>query len=156
MHFADEDNTSPVETEDNTPAEPAAEAVQSSDFIKDSALSETNRIAVNLPEIVFTADSSSISSETRASIHNLAETLLNCRIKRINIEGHTDNRGTDFGNLYLSNRRAEAVASILIEAGIPPEIIRTTGFGAGRPKYPNDSDINRSRNRRVEIVFTQY
>lgn len=75
----------------------------------------------------------------------------------INIKGHTDNvpiSTTQFpSNWELSAIRATTVLKYLIERGIDPERLTATGYGALLPLYPNYSDENRARNRRVEFVL---
>jgi OOP family OmpA-OmpF porin len=67
------------------------------------------------------------------------------------IQGHTDNIGTQGYNLNLSRRRAESVRTYLVEKGIPPERLEVKGFGLSKPTAPNDTGENRARNRRVEL-----
>jgi OOP family OmpA-OmpF porin len=70
------------------------------------------------------------------------------------VEGHTDNLGTDAYNAKLSQARADAVRTFLLSR---PELkgraITARGLGSTRPVAPNDSDADRQRNRRVEIVI---
>jgi len=70
---------------------------------------------------------------------------------RIRIEGHTDLRGDETYNLRLSERRAQNVMRELIGLGVPPEIIESIGYGAGRPRDLRDEDAAHHRNRRVEF-----
>jgi OmpA-OmpF porin, OOP family len=67
------------------------------------------------------------------------------------IQGHTDNIGSQGYNLNLSRRRAESVRTYLVEKGIPPERLEVKGFGLSKPTAPNDTGENRARNRRVEF-----
>jgi OOP family OmpA-OmpF porin len=69
------------------------------------------------------------------------------------VEGHTDSTGTPEHNLALSERRAEAVRGFLLQQpALEGRQIVARGYGATRPAAPNDTDANRQRNRRVEIV----
>jgi outer membrane protein OmpA-like peptidoglycan-associated protein len=74
---------------------------------------------------------------------------------RVEISGHTDNVGNPRTNKTLSARRAEACRSYLISKGIDGSRITAVGHGADRPVAPNDSDDNRQRNRRIEVVELQ-
>lgn len=78
------------------------------------------------------------------------------KIKGINgtilIEGHTDNVGTTTLNYSLSEDRAKAVRKFFIEKGISPESIKTKAYGESNPIASNDTETNREKNRRVEIV----
>lgn len=70
------------------------------------------------------------------------------------IEGHTNNVGEENANLKLSWERAQSVKSYLEKNfAIDPSRILIQGFGFTRPKFPNDNEENKIRNRRVEIVF---
>ena len=72
----------------------------------------------------------------------------------IRVEGHTDSVGSDAANDALSLSRAESVRQFLMSRGIPPGAISVEGFGKRRPVAPNDTQANRARNRRVELVVT--
>ncbi|MBK6530476.1 MAG: OmpA family protein [Deltaproteobacteria bacterium] len=72
-------------------------------------------------------------------------------IRRIAVEGHTDNVGSDEANLALSQRRAQAVAVWLTQHGIVAGRVEARGLGASRPIVPNDSASGRAANRRVEF-----
>ncbi|MFB0527460.1 MAG: flagellar motor protein MotB, partial [bacterium] len=72
------------------------------------------------------------------------------------VEGHTDDRpiiGDKFrSNWELSTARAFSVIRYFIEEeNIPPERLSAVGYGEYRPLYPNDSEENRAKNRRIEI-----
>lgn len=75
----------------------------------------------------------------------------NPQVKKVRIEGHTDDVGSDDFNLELSQDRAEAVRNFLVEQGISPERLEAQGFGSGQPLLPNTSNRNRTINRRVEF-----
>jgi outer membrane protein OmpA-like peptidoglycan-associated protein/streptogramin lyase len=68
------------------------------------------------------------------------------------IEGHTDDVGSQSYNLKLSTQRAQSVADWLVQHGVKKSLIEVKGYGMSHPKVPNNSDENRERNRRVEIV----
>lgn len=70
------------------------------------------------------------------------------------VEGHTDPRGGLERNEKLSWDRAESVKKYLIENHkIDESRIKTQGFGYSRPRFPNDTQENMLRNRRVELLF---
>jgi outer membrane protein OmpA-like peptidoglycan-associated protein len=72
----------------------------------------------------------------------------------LQIEGYTDDIGTIPYNLTLSMNRAKSVAQWLQQGGIEPARMKPVGYGKAKPRYPNNSEENRARNRRVEIVIT--
>ncbi len=75
----------------------------------------------------------------------------NPQIKRVSVEGHTDNRGIPAANLKLSQDRAAAVVAYLVAQGVAADRLTSTGFGASKPLVPNLTPANRARNRRVEF-----
>lgn len=89
---------------------------------------------------------------------DLAATLLKETDNDILILGHTDNgpikNGTYPSNWELSSYRALAVFAYLADlAGIPPQRMAAGGYGETRPLYPNTSNENQKKNRRVEMVL---
>jgi outer membrane protein OmpA-like peptidoglycan-associated protein len=72
-------------------------------------------------------------------------------VRRLSIEGHTDDRGDIERNIDLSVRRATAVMLWLVSHGVEPERLEAHGFGPTRPIAPNRSARDRERNRRVEF-----
>ncbi|MBE2251575.1 MAG: OmpA family protein [Myxococcus sp.] len=71
-------------------------------------------------------------------------------IKRVQIEGHTDNVGTPENNLRLSQSRANAVFKYL-SAKVDPKRLEPIGYGSTRPAATNDTEAGRDKNRRVEF-----
>jgi outer membrane protein OmpA-like peptidoglycan-associated protein len=72
----------------------------------------------------------------------------------IEIQGHTDSRGTDEYNMGLSERRATTVASYLESKGVVATRVITKGYGESAPAYTNDTDEGMAQNRRVEFLIT--
>jgi outer membrane protein OmpA-like peptidoglycan-associated protein len=73
---------------------------------------------------------------------------------RIEISGHTDNTGSAAYNMELSVKRAEAVYQYLVDQGIDPSRLTYKGYGQTEPAFPNDTEENRSRNRRIEFSIS--
>jgi len=70
------------------------------------------------------------------------------------VEGHTDDVGTEEHNLDLSERRAEAVATWLVErGGLDAGLVTTAGYGFAHPRADNGTDEGRAQNRRVVITI---
>jgi outer membrane protein OmpA-like peptidoglycan-associated protein len=76
---------------------------------------------------------------------------------RVQIEGHTDNRGSGLYNQRLSEKRAQSVQQYLVQHfAIAPERLPIKGYGFSRPIAPNTSEAGRSQNRRIEVAnFTR-
>jgi outer membrane protein OmpA-like peptidoglycan-associated protein len=72
---------------------------------------------------------------------------------KIGVYGHTDNIGSNAVNMPLSEQRAEAVKTYLLQKGLKEDRIEAKGFGATKPIADNSTQIGRSKNRRVEIVL---
>ena len=73
----------------------------------------------------------------------------------VEISGHTDNVGNAKKNKALSMKRAQACREYLVSKGIEGNRITAVGYGGERPTVPNDTDENRQKNRRIEVVELQ-
>ena len=71
---------------------------------------------------------------------------------KLSIEGHTDNTGTDERNKELSEQRANTVMYALAGKGIDISRLKVAGFGSEKPLVSNETDENKAKNRRVELV----
>lgn len=94
----------------------------------------------------FASGRASLTTEANASLRRLAQELAG---RRVEVTGFTDSQGETAANLRLSQRRAEAVAAILREAGIEAT---AQGRGEADPVADNATEQGRARNRRVEIT----
>ncbi len=103
----------------------------------------------------FASGSANISGESGLEVDNLSSILKAYEDIKVNIEGYTDSQGKAESNQLLSQRRAEAVRTRLIEAGISESRISTKGFGAENPVATNDTAEGRAENRRIEIVIVK-
>jgi outer membrane protein OmpA-like peptidoglycan-associated protein len=74
---------------------------------------------------------------------------------KLEIQGHTDDIGTNKYNQDLSDRRAASVRKYLVSHGIAPDRLKSKGYGEESPIVPNDSTSNRSLNRRVQFMRTE-
>jgi outer membrane protein OmpA-like peptidoglycan-associated protein len=103
--------------------------------------------------IYFDFASDKIKPESEPVLREIAGALNHNPAWKLRVEGHTDNSGGDEYNMDLSQRRAEAVKLALVTGyHIAADRLTPQGFGATRPKEPNDSLAGRARNRRVELV----
>lgn len=104
-----------------------------------------------LKNVLFATGSAELLEVSLAELQRLYQLLETNPALAIQINGHTDNVGSDTDNLQLSKDRAEAVYTYLIEQGIAPERLRYRGFGEAKPIDSNDSPEGRARNRRTEF-----
>ncbi|NLQ16048.1 OmpA family protein [Marinomonas sp. M1K-6] len=106
-------------------------------------------------DVQFNIGSAKLRPEYHAHLQDLATFLQQAPDTQLLIEGHTDNTGTEGYNLTLSKKRAEAIAGALMSTfNIDPKRIKTLAYGQERPIASNDTEVGRTRNRRVsgEIV----
>jgi hypothetical protein len=103
--------------------------------------------------IYFDFDSDRIKEESEPVLRQIADILEKNSAWTLDVNGHTDNLGGDAYNLDLSKKRAAAVKTALTTRyKVGAQRLTTAGFGAGRPKAPNDTLEGRALNRRVELV----
>jgi outer membrane protein OmpA-like peptidoglycan-associated protein len=74
--------------------------------------------------------------------------------RQVRVSGYTDNVGAAGFNLDLSQRRARAVADMLLEQGFTAAQITVSGYGEGNPVASNATEAGRRLNRRIEILVT--
>lgn len=102
--------------------------------------------------IVFQFGRETMRPESLARLRRIAAILKDCPQTKITVEGHTDSDGIPAQNIDLSQRRAQAVVTLLIREGVAAERLLAEGHGAARPLVANDSLANKARNRRIEFV----
>lgn len=105
--------------------------------------------------VFFDYDKTDLRSESFSELERVVELLRGNTGIKVRFEGHTDDQGSDDYNIDLSKRRAQAVASYIISAGIDASRVDAVGWGERNPVVPNSSDENRARNRRVEMRITK-
>jgi OmpA-OmpF porin, OOP family len=71
---------------------------------------------------------------------------------KVEVQGHTCDLGDANYNRMLSDKRAQALKDYLISQGIAADRLTARGYGEDRPRFPNDSEANRAKNRRAELV----
>lgn len=116
--------------------------------------SETGAITT-LNNIFFETDSYELQERSLTELDKVVDYLNRSPGLKIEISGHTDDVGTESYNQELSVKRAEAVYTYLTSQGISEETITFKGYGQTQPAFPNDSDENRSKNRRIEFKIIQ-
>jgi outer membrane protein OmpA-like peptidoglycan-associated protein len=105
-------------------------------------------------QIQFAIDSATILPESNGLLNEIADALVkNPRIKRVEVQGHTDNTGTPDHNKQLSNDRASAVVSWLASHGVAADRMTPVGYGQSKPLVPNVTAGNRAKNRRVQFII---
>jgi outer membrane protein OmpA-like peptidoglycan-associated protein len=108
-----------------------------------------------LNNIFFETDSYELQERSLTELDKVVDYLEGSSGLKIEISGHTDDVGTQNYNQQLSLKRAEAVYSYLTSQGIADDTLSFKGYGQSQPAFPNDSDENRSKNRRIEFKILQ-
>lgn len=108
--------------------------------------------AIVLKNVFFESGSAQLRPESVTELEKLRHLLEDNPGLRIQINGHTDNVGTGADNQTLSEQRAKAVYSYLVEHGIDRGRLRYKGFGESRPVDTNETEEGRQQNRRTEFV----
>ena len=111
-------------------------------------------ILVNLPEVTFAVDSTTISPQMRTVLDDVAQSMITYPNSRIDVMGHTDSTGSEQYNLDLSRRRADSVANYLVSRGVSRARLESIGYGEQYPVADNSTPEGRAQNRRVEIRIT--
>lgn len=106
-----------------------------------------------LQNLYFEFDSYKLSDRSRAELNDLVSFIKSHSKITYLVEGHTDNVGQESYNQDLSERRAHQVYDYLISRGIDANILQYKGFGSSRPIFPNDSEENRQKNRRINLTI---
>jgi outer membrane protein OmpA-like peptidoglycan-associated protein len=104
--------------------------------------------------ILFGFDKSGLSNDAKMNLDKLVTVLDSYAETNIEIQGHTDSKGSETYNQDLSEQRARAVSYYLTDKGISSNRLTVKGFGESVPKYGNDTENDRAQNRRVEFLIT--
>ncbi len=113
-----------------------------------------DRLIVTLPQdILFSTDSFAVRPDLQRDLRAVAANLQAYPDSTIQIVGHTDSDGDAGYNLTLSENRANAVADLLLNEGVPFARIQTFGRGEAQPVSSNLTPEGKAQNRRVEIVI---
>jgi outer membrane protein OmpA-like peptidoglycan-associated protein len=108
---------------------------------------------MTLGDVLFDTGRAELKSGAGRKMDQLAQFLVEHPDRRVQIDGFTDSIGTDSYNEDLSQRRADAVKTALINRGVQPSRIGTEGYGKAYPVANNNDSGGRQLNRRVEVVI---
>jgi OOP family OmpA-OmpF porin len=130
-----------------------------SDSDADGCPEESGSVCVDINfsgRVQFETDSDEIKPESFAELNLAASTIKsNDVLKLIEVQGHTDNRGSDSYNEALSQRRAESVRRYLIEQGVDGDRLRAKGYGESEPVDRDETEAAWAKNRRVVFVVVE-
>lgn len=132
-----------------------ARAAQLEAQLADLAAKKTARgMVITLGDVLFGTDLSRLTPDGMRSAQKLADVLQQNPQRKVLIEGFADSTGATDYNQGLSERRASAVRTALLDMGVTRERIDVRGYGESFPVAANDTSSNRQLNRRVEIVLS--
>lgn len=137
----------------STPPPPRPVPVQhaSSNTVDIHAIEPAVGTRVRLDNVQFDFDKASLKPGYEKELAKLIDLMTDFPFLRVEIEGHTDDEGSDAYNLKLSDDRAKAVVDHLLKKKIAADRVTWKGYGESKPLKPNDSEANRAINRRVEF-----
>lgn len=115
------------------------------------------KAGVNVPmnNIFFEFGKATLLPDSYPELNRIVDVLNENGRLVIEIEGHTDNVGSNEANLKLSQQRAEAVRSYLLSKKLPANRVTSIGYGETRPKASNDTPEGQAQNRRVEFKIVR-
>lgn len=111
-------------------------------------------LIVNMSDVLFDTGKATLKPGARERLAKVAGIVMAYPDLKLEVEGFTDNVGSDEYNQQLSERRAEAVRSFLTSQGVPMMNITSRGLGETSPIATNDTAAGRQMNRRVELVVS--
>jgi len=129
---------------------------RSNPYLKDIPLQPVrpgNKVVLN--NIFFEFDKSDLKPESEIELHKILEFLQHNSLLKVQINGHTDNIGTEEYNAALSERRALAVVNWLLNHGIEKSRLQYKGYGLSLPVASNETDEGRALNRRTELQIIE-
>jgi outer membrane protein OmpA-like peptidoglycan-associated protein len=116
---------------------------------------ETARgLIVNMSDVLFDFNKYTLKSDAQVKLAKVSGILLAYPNLKLQVEGYTDNIGTDEYNQKLSEQRADAVREFLVAQSVADANITAQGYGKTNPIADNSSNSGRAQNRRVELVVS--
>jgi len=116
---------------------------------------ETARgLIINMSDVLFAFNKYDLKPEAREKLAKVSGILLAYPDLKLQVEGYTDNIGSDDYNQKLSEQRAESVRQYLVSQSVQDANVTAAGFGKADPVADNSTDQGRAQNRRVELVVS--
>jgi outer membrane protein OmpA-like peptidoglycan-associated protein len=116
---------------------------------------ETPRgLVVNLADVLFATARYDLKQDTQLKLARIAGIFMAHPDLKVQVEGYTDNVGSEGYNQKLSEQRANTVDSFLVSQGIPAQNVSAVGYGMDNPVADNSTAAGRKQNRRVEMVVS--
>ena len=116
---------------------------------------ETARgLIVNMSDVLFDFNKYTLKPEAREKLAKVSGILLAYPNLKLQVEGYTDNIGSDEYNQKLSEQRADSVRDFLVQQSVADANITAQGYGKTHPIADNSTNSGRAQNRRVELVVS--
>jgi len=141
-------------------AQAAAQTAQMREKLRDQLntvlqTQETARgLIVNMSDVLFAFNKYELKPDAEIKLAKMSGILATYPNLKLQVEGYTDNIGTDEYNQKLSEQRAMAVQTFLMSQGVQPGNITAQGYGKTHPVADNSTNSGRAENRRVELVVS--
>ena len=116
----------------------------------EKAIQETGKFVTN--NILFDTGKATLKQESMIEIMRVADYMKKNPTARFEVQGHTDNQGSDKINDPLSQQRAEAIVKALEGLGVDGFNLKAVGKGSHEPVADNNTEAGRAKNRRVEFI----
>ncbi len=148
----DNDNDGFLDAQDGCPLEAETpNGYEDTDGCPDDLPKALKQFTGVIAGITFENDSDKIKKSSNKALDAAAKILLEYPDTYLEIQGHTDDTGTDEYNLDLSQRRAESVKAYLVKKGVPDASVIAKGYGETAPIAEGTTKGARAKNRRVEF-----
>lgn len=140
---ADTDGDGVTDNRDQCPGTPQGVAVDANGC--------PQRGSITLEGVTFEYNSALLTAGSAAILDDVAAGLKKYPRLRVELQGHTDDKGPDAYNLTLSQKRADSVREYLLKEGVPSAQMSAKGYGERQPIAENTTDAGRAKNRRVAM-----
>lgn len=121
--------------------------VQAGSADLDAALNDLAHVSV-----FFEFDKATLTDDAQQKLSRVADVLTKYPNLSIQVQGNTDERGTEAYNLALGQRRADAAKDYLARLGVKPNQVTTLSFGDEKPKAQGKDEASYQQNRRDDVV----
>ena len=144
----DTDGDGVNDEEDKCPSVPGLKENQGCPAIQEEVKQKVDVAASN---IYFVTGSAKLLAKSNKGLNDVVKILKDNPDMKLNIDGHTDDIGSNATNQKLSETRANAVKTYMVSKGVDPSRINAVGHGEEMPIAPNTTAAGRQKNRRVEM-----
>jgi len=149
----DQDNDGVADEDDKCPTRPGPVSNQGCPEIAKEVIEKVNMAAKN---VFFATGSYKLLAKSYKSLNEVAELMKSDESLILDVDGHTDDVGSDENNQKLSENRAASVREYIKSRGIPESRMVSTGYGEAKPVAENTTATGRAQNRRTEMTVRNF